>query len=275
MPGKTIIITGASDGIGASAARQLHARGEHVVVVGRSPEKTKTVAAELGVDYLLADFSELQQVRVLADELRNRYPRIDVLANNAGGMLATGHPTVDGHENVLQVNYLAPFLLTTLLMEQLIESRAAVISTSSASQSLIRNITIDDLLHTERFRPTRAYAMSKIAITLFVRELHHRYAASGVTGAAFHPGWVDSNFGPASSSRFIELFQATKIGRIIGKTPDEGCDQLVWLARTEGGHDWQSGEYYVKRRIAKAHRLVANPAETQALWDRTAALLAS
>jgi NAD(P)-dependent dehydrogenase (short-subunit alcohol dehydrogenase family) len=149
-----------------------------------------------------------------------------------------------------------------------------VICTSSASQSLIRNVTVDDLLHTERFRPTRAYAMSKIAITLFIRELHRRYALSGVTGAAFHPGWVDSNFGPASSSRFVELFQATKIGRIIGKTPDQGCDQLVWLASTRGGHDWQSSEYYVKRRVAKAHRLVGEPAETQALWDRTAALLA-
>jgi NAD(P)-dependent dehydrogenase (short-subunit alcohol dehydrogenase family) len=173
------------------------------------------------------------------------------------------------------VNYLAPFLLTTLLMERLIESRAAVISTSSASQSLIRDVTVDDLLHTERFRPTRAYAMSKIAITLFIRELHRRYAGSGVTGAAFHPGWVDSNFGPASSSRFIALFQATKIGRIIGKTPDEGCDQLVWLATTEGDRDWRSGEYYVKRQAAKAHHLVADPIATQALWDRTAELLAN
>jgi NAD(P)-dependent dehydrogenase (short-subunit alcohol dehydrogenase family) len=275
MPGKTIIITGASDGIGASAVRQLHATGEHVVVVGRSPQKTEAVAAELGVDHFVSDFSELKQVRALADELLERYPQIDVLANNAGGMLATEHPTVDGHESVLQVNYLAPFLLTTLLMDRLIESRAAVISTSSASQSLIRDITVDDLLHTERFRPTRAYAMSKIAITLFIRELHRRYAASGVTGAAFHPGWVDSNFGPASSSRFIALFQATKIGRIIGKTPDEGCDQLVWLARTEGDRDWRSGEYYVKRQAAKAHHLVADPIATQALWDRTAELLAN
>jgi NAD(P)-dependent dehydrogenase (short-subunit alcohol dehydrogenase family) len=150
---------------------------------------------------------------------------------------------------------------------------ARVISTSSASQSVFRNITVDDLLHTERVGPSKAYALSKVAINLFIRELHRRFHDSGVSGAAFHPGWVDSNFDAASSSRFIELFQATKIGRIIGKTPDEGADQLVWLA-TEEKPAWQSGEYYVKRRVAKAHRLVDQQDQTSALWDRTAALVA-
>lgn len=273
MAGKTIIITGASDGLGAAAARQLSAKGEHVVVVGRSPVKTKTVATALDADYFVADFSELTQVRALADELRERYPRIDVLANNAGGMLATDGPTVDGHESILQVNYLAPFLLTNLLLDRLVESRATVISTSSASQSVFRNITIDDLLHTERVRPSKAYALSKVAIVLFVRELHRRYHGDGLTCASFHPGWVDSNFGAASSSRFIELFQATRIGRIIGKTPEEGADQLVWLA-TEAAPVWQSGEYYVKRRTAQCHRLADQTEQTNALWDRTAALVA-
>jgi NAD(P)-dependent dehydrogenase (short-subunit alcohol dehydrogenase family) len=271
---RTIIITGGSDGIGAAAARQLSAKGEQVVLVGRSPEKTKAVATDLDVDFFVADFSELTQVRALATELRERYPRIDVLANNAGGMLATDRPTSDGHESVLQVNYLAPFLLTSLLMDRLIESRGAVIGTSSASQSLIRGITVDDLLHTDRVGPSKAYALSKIAVVLFTRELHHRYHADGLTCASFHPGWVDSNFGPASSSRFIALLQATRAGRIIGKTPDEGADQLVWLCSTQGDRDWQSGEYYVKRRIGKSHRLADDPTETKALWERSLTLLA-
>jgi len=271
LTGKTIVITGASDGLGAAAARQLHARGHDVVVVGRSPEKTKAVAAELGVDHFVAEFSDLSQVRRLADELRDRCPRIDVLANNAGGMVSTGTPTVDGHENVLQVNYLAPFLLTTLLMDRLIASRATVISTSSASQSLVRKITVDDLLHTERGGAAKAYAFSKIAIIMFIRELHRRHSGDGLTCASFHPGWVVSNFAPSSSSRFIALFQATGIGRIIGKTADEGADQLVWLASSEGDRDWTSGEYFVKRRVARTPRATADPELTLELWDRTAA----
>jgi NAD(P)-dependent dehydrogenase (short-subunit alcohol dehydrogenase family) len=274
VTGRTIVITGASDGLGAAGARQLHASGENVVIVGRSPDKTKSVAAELGVDHFVADFSDLSQVRRLASELRDRYPRIDVLANNAGGMVDTGHPTVDGHENVLQVNYLAPFLLTTLLMDRLIDSCATVISTSSAYQPLIRRVTMDDLLHTEGAGGPKAYALSKIAIIMFIRELDRRHKADGLRCASFHPGWVVSNFAPSSSSRAIAIFQATGIGRIIGTTPEQARDQLVWLATTVGDRDWTSGEYFVKRQIGKTHKITHEPEAARELWDRTATLVA-
>jgi NAD(P)-dependent dehydrogenase (short-subunit alcohol dehydrogenase family) len=274
LTGKTIIITGASDGVGAAAARQLSAKGENVIVVGRSPEKTKAFAADLGVDFFVADFAELSQVRQLASELLERYPRIDILANNAGGMVSTGVPTVDGHENVLQVNYLAPFLLTDLLMDRLIASDATVISTSSAYQPLVRKVSVDDLLDTERFAGWKAYALSKIAIIMFIRELNRRHKADGLKCASFHPGWVVSNLAPSSSSRGVALFQATGIGRIIGKTADEGCEQLVWLATTVGDRDWTSGEYFWKHRPGKTHPITRDPAKVRELWDRTAALLA-
>lgn len=274
MTGRTIVITGASDGAGAAATRKLAAAGENVVVVGRSPAKTKAFAADMDADYFIADFSELSQVRRLADELRDRFPRIDVLANNAGGMINTGVPTVDGHENVLQVNYLAPFLLTTFLLDRLIKSRAKVISTSSAYQPLIRKVTAEDLLQTQRVGGPKAYALSKIAIIMFIRELNRRYNAEGLTCASFHPGWVVSNFAPSSSSRAVAIFQATGIGRIIGTTPEQACDQLVWLATTVGDRDWTSGEYYVKRRIGKNHKITNDPEAARELWDRTAALVA-
>ena len=274
MTGRTIVITGASDGLGAAAARQLRSSGENVVLVGRSPDKTKAVAAELDVDHFVADFADLSQVRRLASELRQGYPRIDVLANNAGGMVATGRPTVDGHENVLQVNYLAPYLLTSLLLDRLIESRATVISTSSAYQPLIRKATVDDLLHTERVGGPKAYALSKVAINMFIRELDRRHKTAGLTCASFHPGWVVSNFAPSSSSRAIAIFQATGIGRIIGTTPAQACDQLVWLATTVGDRDWTSGEYYVKRQIGKTYNITHDPEALRELWDRTAALVA-
>lgn len=109
---QTIIITGASDGIGAAAACQLSARGERVVLVGRSQQKTAAVANELRAPYHLADYADLDQVRNLASELRATYPRIDVLANNAGGIMGHREVTKDGFEKTFQVNHLAPFLLT-------------------------------------------------------------------------------------------------------------------------------------------------------------------
>jgi NAD(P)-dependent dehydrogenase (short-subunit alcohol dehydrogenase family) len=115
VTGRTIVITGASDGIGAAAARRLCQSGENVVVVGRTKSKTIAVAAELNADYFVADFADLSQARALAHELRSRYARIDVLANTAGAMPNTRHMTDDGYDMTYQVNYLAPFLITTLL----------------------------------------------------------------------------------------------------------------------------------------------------------------
>nr|MDT0667841.1 SDR family NAD(P)-dependent oxidoreductase [Micromonospora sp. DSM 115978] len=126
MAGRTVVVTGASDGIGAAAARRLAQSGETVVLVGRAPAKTAAVAAEIGADHFVADFAELAQVRRLATELLDRCPRIDVLANNAGGIMGDRALTADGHELTFQVNHLAPFLLTVLLMDRLVESTASV-----------------------------------------------------------------------------------------------------------------------------------------------------
>src|ERR1700753_3932909 len=105
MTHKTIVITGASDGIGAAAARRLSRNGDKVVVVGRSESKTVAVAEELGADYFVADSADLSQVRALADKIRSEYPRVDVLANNAGGLVSKPQTNVDGLEKTYQGNY--------------------------------------------------------------------------------------------------------------------------------------------------------------------------
>jgi NAD(P)-dependent dehydrogenase (short-subunit alcohol dehydrogenase family) len=122
MPQQTIVITGASDGIGAAATRQLAANGENLVLVGRSPAKTAAVAKEVGAPYFVADFADLAQVRELAGKVQDAYPRVDVLANNAGGIMGDRAVTRDGFEKTFQVNHLAPFLLTNLLLPTLIAS---------------------------------------------------------------------------------------------------------------------------------------------------------
>jgi NAD(P)-dependent dehydrogenase (short-subunit alcohol dehydrogenase family) len=275
MTRRTIVITGASDGIGAAAARRLHRGGENVVVVGRSESKAAAVAAELDAAYFVADFADLSQVRALADKIRSEYPRIDVLANNAGGMFTRVHETADGHEITFQVNYLAPFLLTTQLMEGLLDSRATVVNTTSSSQKLLPRVKIDDFETTDRHRPGTAYAFTKLAIVLFTRELHRRYHASGLSTATFHPGYVNSNFGDASGSRILRFMKYhVPITTRFTATVDQGADQLVWLASTAPGIDWTPGEYYSKGKIAKANRAAYKPDLARELWDRTLARLA-
>ena len=210
MTRRTIVITGASDGIGAAAARRLRRGGENVVVVGRSQGKTAAVAAELDAEYFVADFADLSQVRALADKIRSAYSRVDVLANNAGAMFTESRTTRDGHEMTFQVNYLAPFLLTTRLMEVLVDSRATVVNTTSSSHKLIRHVSVTDLENTAHRRPSTAYALTKLAIVLFTRELHRRYHPAGLSSATFHPGYVNSNFGDASGSRPI-LFMKYRV----------------------------------------------------------------
>ena len=274
MTERTIVITGASDGIGAAAARRLSRAGENVIVVGRSESKTAAVATELGADRFVADFADLSQVRTLAQKLLSRYPHIDVLANNAGGMTSRVQMTADGCEHTYQVNYLAPFLLTTLLLDVLVDSRASVINTSSSSQKLLGKITIEDIENTHRYRPSKAYALSKLAVILFTKELHRRYHGAGLSVAAFHPGYVNSNFGPASGSRWLALQRNTLTMRLVA-TADRGADQLVWLALSRPGIDWKSGEYYSRHKIAKPNRAAYDSGLARELWDRSLALIAT
>lgn len=274
MADRTIVITGASDGIGAAAARWLRQAGENIVVVGRSESKTRTLATELGIDCFVADFADLSQVRSLARNLRSRYPRIDVLANNAGGMTARVQMTADGYEHTYQVNYLAPFLLTTQLLDVLVDSRASVINTTSSSQKLLGKVSIDDLESTQRHRPSTAYALTKLAIILFTKELHRRYHDAGLSAVAFHPGYVNSNFGPASGSRSLAFMRRLPTTRLVA-TADRGADQLVWLASSTPGVDWKPGEYYSRNKIAKPHRAAYDPVLARELWNRSLALITS
>jgi NAD(P)-dependent dehydrogenase (short-subunit alcohol dehydrogenase family) len=268
MAGRTIVITGASDGLGAAAAERLTRSGENVVVVGRSPKKTVAVATPLNADYFVADFADLAQVRDLAAQLLERYPRIDVLANNAGGMMGRREVTVDGHEKTFQVNHLAPFLLTTLLLDRLIESRASVINTSSVGNRF-GHIDITDLDHERSYQTQKVYGSAKLANILFTKELNRRYHSAGISTAAFHPGPVASNFGSESGSKLITLVYHTPLKNFGLISPEQGSDQLVWLASAAPGVDWTSGEYYVKHKPGRANKQARDTALAEQLWDRS------
>lgn len=270
---KTIVITGASDGIGAAAAWQLHQDGHRVVIVGRSPQKTQAIARELGADHFLADFTRLDDVRTLAADLDRACPRIDVLANNAGGIFGDRTKTADGFEKTFQVNHLAPFLLTNLLMDKLLTSRASVIQTSSSGARLFGRLNIDDLDHDRDFTPQLAYGTAKLENILFTRELHARYHPQGLSAAAFNPGAVATSFATDSDS-FMRRIYTSRIGRAFMATPKKGASQMVWLAETSPGTDWESGTYYEKNKPAKRNNPQAlDPDLARELWDRSAELL--
>lgn len=271
MSGRTIIITGASDGIGAAAARELSARGDTVVVVGRSPQKTAAVADELGVDHLIADFSRLDDVRALAATILERYPRIDVLANNAGGIMGDRELTVDGFEKTFQINHLAPFLLTSLLSERLVSSRATVIATASVANRLYGHLDLDDLGNERAYSPNKAYGDAKLANILFARELDRRFGDSGIASVSFHPGVVRTGFATESTSPMRFFYNA--FGFFLLR-PAKGADTLVWLATTTPRRDWKTGGFYTKRKLDFTTNPQADDAAlASALWERSAALV--
>ena len=273
MSGKVIVITGASDGIGAVAARDLRAAGNTVVVIGRSPNKTRAIATAIDAPFYVADYSDLSQVRTLAAQLRRDLPRIDVLANNAGGIFPTRTTTVDGHEITMQVNHLAPFMLTYLLLDLLLASRASVINTASVAHRMFSNFNIDDIESEKSFSPLVAYGNSKLENILFTRELDKRFHSQELSSACFHPGVVATNFAHDSHGP-MRLAYHTPIRRLFTVSPQRGADTLVWLASTTPEVDWQSGGYYIRRRLSTSlDKKAVDPSNQRRLWEMSVAMV--
>jgi NAD(P)-dependent dehydrogenase (short-subunit alcohol dehydrogenase family) len=273
MPQQTIVITGASDGIGAAAARQLAAKGEKLVLVGRSPAKTAAIATQLNASYFVADFADLAQVRDLAGKLQAACPRIDVLANNAGGIMGNRVMTGDGFEKTFQVKHLAPFLLTNLLLPVLTASKAKVVQTASAAAQRWGHLDRGDLQNERNYSPEKAYGTAKLANILFTRELHLRYHAEGIAAVAFHPGTVATSFASDTTHFMRFVYHTPVIKNLFTISADKGADQLIWLSEGTPGSTWQPGEYYEKRKPAPSTDQSRDPVLARQLWDRSAGLL--
>ena len=245
MSGKTVVITGASSGVGRAAAVALAAEGAQVAVVGRNPERTNAVAHQIGGIPFTADFDRLADVRGLADALLDRFTRIDVLANNAGGLVKKRALTVDGHERTIQSNHLAAYLLTNLLLPRLVESAAdgpvRVIATASAA-NLGGRIRTDDLDLRNRLwlGGWPAYCAAKLANVVFTAELARRTTGTGVEAYAFHPGFVASAF--AADTGIMKAANLLGGGQ-LGSSPEEGAAPLAHLASVEEVES-PSGTYF-------------------------------
>lgn len=275
MTPKTIVLTGASDGIGAAAARQLAGPAHRLILVGRSAEKTRAVAEETGAEWFTADFARLDDVRALAGKIADAVgdTGIDVLANNAGGIFGDRTPTVDGFEKTMQVNHLAPFLLTNLLLPRLLRAGGAVINTSSVAHRLFGHLDVDDLDNTRRFSPNKAYGDAKLANVLFAKSLHTKFHADGLSAVAFHPGTVQTNFA-ADSSSVMRLLYRTPLRHLVLIGADKGGATLRWFIEGTPDETWFSGAYYDERQLtAKVNPQVNDAALAEALWQRSAELV--
>lgn len=258
---RTVVVTGASAGIGAAAARALAALGARVVPVGRDPERTASIAAEVGARVHTADFSRLDDVRRLADDLLDGYDDLAVLANNAGGVWPDAQLTVDGHERTWQVNHLAPYLLTRLLTERVVASGGRVLTTASMIHTRGR-LAPDGGSDPRPFTSSRAYGASKLANVLFARELATRNP--GLPSASFHPGVVASQF--AGSQGMWGRFYSSPFRRFM-RTSEQGAETLVWLATQDG---WPTGGYFAKSAPATASATGRDDTLACAVWTRAA-----
>lgn len=250
---RTIVITGASDGVGAAAARILHQRRpqDSLVLVGRNPEKTQAVAEEVGAAFHVANYESLGQVRRLSEEL-SQYPQIDALGNNAGGMFDGPFATADGFERTWQINVVAPFLLTSLLRDTLRASDATVVQTASLANVLYSAFDPGDPNTFEKFTAERAYGNAKLGDILLTRYLD----SHGLTSVAFHPGILNTGFGHNSTSRTSKLYSTTAAKRFLGKADKGGENLAYFLSGTPGIH-FNSGEYYNNKRKPGLQRPIA------------------
>ncbi|MFL6022804.1 MAG: SDR family oxidoreductase [Marmoricola sp.] len=268
---KTIIVTGASDGIGLESASQLAAQGHHLVLVGRNPGKlaaaVKRLKAEtptVVVESYACDYADLADVRRLAGELLEAYPRIDALVNNAGTVYDKRTLTKDGYESTFAVNHLAPFLLTELLLDRIIASGSGRIVSTSSVGHYRGTMDFDDLGFERGYQIMRAYGRSKLANVLYTRSLTQRLAGTGVTANCLHPGTVATNIWSGAPAFAKPVLAVAK--RLLMVSPAEGGATLTYLA-TSPEVEGRSGGYYEKNRIKEPSELAQDDRVGQQLVE--------
>lgn len=279
MAGRVCVVTGATSGLGQVTAEHLASMGAEVIIVGRNAEKcaatTDLILQRTGnsaVSWLRADLSSQHEVRELARQIKNRNGPLHVLINNAGVIVPKRTLSSDGTELTLATNYLGPFLLTNLLMDDIKASAPArVVNVCSVSHA---NAEIDfsDLNYERGYRSFKAYARSKLALLLFTYELARRLEETGVTANAANPGLVWTKLGQHGVSGKIGQWIVHRRFRDQSVGPEEGAKTIVYLASSPDV-DQVTGKYFTNEQESPSSPLSHDQQLSRKLWDVTEAMV--
>lgn len=272
MKGKTVVMTGATSGIGAVAAGELAAKGARILFVARDPVRAETTLAELrargpGLDHraFLADLSRVAEMKRVGAEIAAATPRIDVLVNNAGALFSRRQVTPDELELTFALNHMSYFVLTAALHDRLVAAAPARIINTSSDAHSGATLDFDDLQGARSFGGFRAYGRSKLCNILFTRELSRRLAGTGVTANSLHPGVVATGFGNSAGGIVARLMPLV---RLFAISPEKGAETIVYLASSPEVAN-VTGEYFVKRKVRAPSAAAQNDASAAELWRRS------
>ena len=258
LAGRTIVITGATGGLGLAAARRLSALGARVALVGRSEEKLQSAVESMSgeaVSYR-ADLSSMSEVRELASRLIKDESRIDVLVNNVGVLLPTREVTSEGLEKSFAINLAGQYLLTRLLMPKLVASAPARVINVSSGGMYSERIAPDALQFEDRtYAGAAVYARTKRGQVILAEEWANEFSDSGVVFHSMHPGWA----GTAGVEESLPTFN--KVMGPFLRSPEQGADTIVWLSASDEGAE-NSGSFWFDRRMVNKH-LMDSTRETQ------------
>lgn len=270
MQNKTVVVTGATAGIGLVTARELARRGAHLTIISRSAEKCARVAEEIKADtgnsqveYIAADLSIKEEVHRAAYDFKKRHPRLDVLVNNAGGVFMSRQVTKDGIEMTFALNHLNYFLLTHLLLDVLKSSAPARVINVSSDAHRGAKVRFDDIQHEKNYSGFTAYSQSKLCNILFTYELARRLEGTGVTVNVLHPGFVASEFG--KNNGFL-MRLVLRLLTPMAKSNNDGASTSIYLASSREV-DGVSGKYFVDTREVASDPNSYDQAAAEKLWN--------
>jgi retinol dehydrogenase-12 len=276
---KIVLVTGATSGIGEVTARELAQQGAHVIILARNRAKAERTQQEIiaatgnkKVDIVLADLSVQQQVRDVAAQVHDKYPRLDVLVNNAGLMFGSERElSADGYEMTLATNHLGPFLLTSLLLDLLQKSPAARVVNVASMAYRFSKPTLTDLQSEQSYSPVWEYGNTKLWNIMFTQELAKRLREHGinnVTTNSLHPGAVATGYGQQTGGIISAVLA---LGRPFMLSPEKGAETSIFLA-TDPSVATTSGGFFSKKKPEPVKSNFNTPANNQKLWQMSEAL---
>ena len=280
MSGAVIVITGGNSGIGKEAAVALATTGATVVITARDPARGQAALEEIrrrsgrgSVEVMALDLADFASIRAFSDAFHQRFDRLDVLVNNAGGLLTERQETAQGFETTFGVNHLGHFLLTDLLLDRLKASAPSriLIVASMAHRVAWSGLAFDDLQSERDYQAMKVYGRSKLANILFASELARRLAGTGVTVNALHPGVVASGFGGADDTKGFQRISMV-LGRPFFISAERGARTTTYLASSPEVAG-RTGQYFVRRRTHRPSKAARDAQAAARLWEASRELV--